>query len=61
MSLEATARTESDAKLQNSVDFSARIGRNMLQEVANCHFFLPYMSESGGNLVILGPYYYNKV
>jgi hypothetical protein len=39
MSLEAAARTESDAKLQISVDFSARFGRNMLQEVANCQFF----------------------
>jgi hypothetical protein len=26
------------AKLQISVDFSARFGRNMLQDVANCNF-----------------------
>jgi hypothetical protein len=37
-SLEAAVWTESDAKLQIFVDFGAEFGRNMLQEVANCHF-----------------------
>jgi hypothetical protein len=38
-SLEAAVWTESDAKLQISVDFGAGFGRNMLQEVANWQFF----------------------
>jgi len=37
--LKAAVRTESDAKLQISVDFGAGFGRNMLQEVANWQFF----------------------
>ena len=48
--LEAAVWTESDAKLQISVDFGAEFGRNMLQDVANCQFFLPKMSESGGKI-----------
>jgi len=37
--LEAAVWTESDAKLQNSVDFGAGFGRNMLQDVVNWQFF----------------------
>ncbi len=37
--LEAAVRTESDAKLQISVDFGAGFDRNMTEEVANFRFF----------------------
>ena len=39
MSLEAAVRTESDAKLQIFIYFSAGFGRNVTEEVANCQFF----------------------
>ena len=50
MSLEAAARTESDAKLQIFVDFDAGFGRNMLQEVANWQFFCRRCQKVVGKL-----------